>query len=109
MVGCCPISDLLGKRKLILAEAYAGRNIGFPLPNRSEIGQVVEQRTVLLFSPINVRTFNEDLSGAVSKLSNILTKLCGVLKPLKSMSSKYYTVMCHVGYRTGCLKKVSHL
>ena len=35
LAGCCPISDF----------------IGYPLPNKSDIGQAVDQTTVLLFPP----------------------------------------------------------
>ena len=35
LAGCCPISDF----------------IGFPLPNKSDIGQAADQTTVLLFRP----------------------------------------------------------
>ena len=51
MVGCCPTSDLFGKGEPILGEAYAEPSIGFPLPNKSDIGQAADQTTVLLFPP----------------------------------------------------------
>ena len=37
LVGCCLISDLFG--------------LGFPLPNKSDIGKAPDQTTVLLFPP----------------------------------------------------------
>ena len=49
LVSCCPISDLFGKEEPILGEALAEPNIGFPLPNKSDIGQAADQTTVLLF------------------------------------------------------------
>ena len=42
LVGCCSMSNLFGKGE---------PNIGFLLPNKSDIGQAADQTTVLLFPP----------------------------------------------------------
>ena len=48
------IFECLGKGELILRKAQAERSIGFPLPNKSDIGRAVGQTTVLLLPPENV-------------------------------------------------------